>query len=125
MNARATFVALSFVLLTGCRVELPAVASATQCTYQAGLPGPSTNLQPQQLQALRSWFDAHSSGWHPTYITYVPTTLISGRDATGYPVSINIAQSIVVVNVPQGQFARSLSSQEASALFAILKNGNG
>jgi hypothetical protein len=106
-------------------MDLPTVTSAVQRSFQAGEPGSSSNLSSSQLQSLRAWFDAHATGWNPTLIDYAPSTLISCKEADGYPLSINLFPTSVIVNVPQGQYARSLSPEEASSLFSILRKTNG
>jgi hypothetical protein len=125
MIARVFAGALLLVLLGGCRVDIPDIAEAGQCTFHNGTPGIASKLVPSQLDALRYWFASHNSGWHTSYITYVPGTLVSGNDRTGYPVSINLWDKLIIVNVREGQYSRSLSIQESAALHEILQKSDG
>jgi hypothetical protein len=125
MRIPFTCAAIVTLLVLGCRIELPAASTASLSLRLPDGSSSSASLTNSQIDALHTWFRAHSSGWDPTLIDYVPNYEVHFTAQDGYPVTINCSAGFVVVNVPQGQFARSLSISETAELFGILRISHG
>lgn len=74
----------------------------SECSVGVGSP---------QYQKLSAWLASHQEGWEPTLATYVPGVYITGSNF-----SINFLGPSVIVNYPEGQFARATLPAEYAFL---------
>lgn len=115
-------IALLTILLTGCRLELPKLLSASVVRYAEGRAVATCTLTPGQAALVHAWFVRHQTAWSPTLATYVPKLLIQTTHTGGQRSSINIwASGFVVVNVASGQFEQQFDAATFKELLAIIE----
>lgn len=108
------FLALSlFLLLVGCTssVEnlLTEADSAEVSINESGVLTKNYALQrsDSRFKSLVELLNRHKEGWESTPATYVPGVYVSTPNG-----SINFLANSVIVNLPKGQYAKSINPSE-------------
>ena len=107
---------LASLLLAGCKVALPQIASATVTRYAAGVAGPAREIGPGQRAAVAAWFEARPTGWRVSSGTYSPTLELRLVHPDQSASLIHLAGSRVIVTGPFGQFERRTSAAAMAQL---------
>jgi len=111
------------VVVAGCNLDVPSIASATCTRYVNGSPGKPTLLSPGQIRELSEWFASHRSGWSQSVVTYVPVVELRVAHDNGTTSVVNVRPRKIVIYGSFGQSERELSEAEASTLHRVLQNG--
>jgi hypothetical protein len=108
------------VALWGCKLDVPAIGSASYVTYEKGSISSPRTLSNAQIGELTAWFASHRSGWSQTFATYVPGILIDVKHANGRVSYVNVWPHQIVAESRHGQYVRALSEPEYTAFLRVL-----
>jgi hypothetical protein len=107
---------LSFIILlevlSGCDKTDPALLVKQPLTisvFKAGRPVSERHvLTPSKdHELLSSWLAHNQSGWHSSFVTYAPGTLVTGTNF-----AMNIQHSEVIINAGGKQFVRNADDSD-------------
>jgi hypothetical protein len=100
---------------------MPVSIGATAEQHINGAPLKTWALTETQTQALNDWLKQHSTGWSPSYASYVPRVLVRLKHANGKESSVNfLVPGLVVVASMDGQFTQSFEAKTVERLVAII-----
>ena len=112
-------------VLSGCNLDFQAIQSASYATYEKGSPSKPTALSPAQVQQLSTWLASHRSGWSRSIVAYSPKILVQATHANGDVSGIDVWPSQVSAYGTFGQYERTLTESEYSAIISLLRPNGG
>ena len=105
--------AIALVAMAGCSKELNVELPENETLKVAVYSGPNARkerlLTPssREHERLAAWLEANRAGWSVTPASYVPGVFVIGKNF-----SINFLKETVIINVPEGQYMKSVDPRD-------------
>jgi hypothetical protein len=120
MRNTAVLLVTIVLVLGGCQVETPVLHSAKVKQFEKGREVRTWSLTDAQLQTVSEWLAERKSGWAPTPATFVPSLIVSGKDANDDVYELDVRSEDIVLTGPKGEFMKRFPPEELAALRNLL-----
>ncbi len=109
-------VAALVTLLSGCRLNVPTLASGNVEVFESGRPIKTWPLGARNLEQLSGWLQRNNEGWGHDFVSHVPRVKASLKAADGSFLALNLMGTTVIVYGAPGQFKQTFSPEQIAFL---------
>jgi hypothetical protein len=111
-----TAAAMSALVLAGCEIDVPAIASGDAAMSEAGRVVRTWQLEGNQVREVSLWLNQHKDGWSRNFVTPSAQVSVKLVATDGTPLGLYILSNQVLINYRGTQMSQTFPAAKVVAL---------